>query len=106
MEYCCEFIQRSVERKEMKYDPISGSFWFYVNDEEWGGPGSFAMAHCNYCPYCGAKLPIDRLAIMKNGSDIYTDEIEKAVGKEWCDIKEEEIPEEFKTDEWWKKRGL
>jgi hypothetical protein len=51
-----------------------------------------------YCPYCGAKLlPLD---------DEYDDALEEAVGKEFCDIKEEEIPEEFKSDEWWKKRGL
>ena len=34
------------------------------------------------------------------------DELEKAVGKSLCDITDDEIPEEFKTDEWWKKRGL
>lgn len=39
-------------------------------------------------------------------SDIYEDSLEKAVGKDCCDIAEEEIPEEFKTDEWWIKRGL
>ena len=106
MEYCCEFLQQHVERKQMKYDPISGSFWFYINDEEWGGKGAFAMSHCAFCPFCGAKLPINRLELQKDGSDIYTAEIVKAVGKEFCDITEDEIPEEFKTDEWWKKRGL
>ena len=106
MKYCCESMQISVERGEIEYKPIRGSFWFYIRDEAWGGAGTFHQKHCCYCPYCGTKLPIDRRAIMKNGSDIYTDEIEKAVGKEWCDITEDEIPEEFKTDEWWKKRRL
>ena len=34
------------------------------------------------------------------------DALEEALGKEFCDISEDEIPEEFKTDEWWRKRGL
>ena len=106
MEYCCEFLQTSVERKQMKYDLVSGCFWFYINDEEWGGKGAFALSHCAYCPFCGAKLPPDRLSMQKNGEFIYYAEIEKALGKEWCDTKKDEIPEEFKTDEWWKKRGL
>jgi hypothetical protein len=54
-----------------------------------------------YCPFCGAKLHVDLFA-----NDEYYDALEEAVGKEFCDIKEEEIPEEFKSDEWWKKRGL
>ena len=106
MEYCCEFLQRSIEWDEMTYNPVSGCFWFYIKDEAWGGPGTFHQRHCAFCPFCGAKLPINRLELQKDGSDIYTAEIERAVGKDWCDIKEDEIPEEFKTDEWWVKRGL
>ena len=51
-----------------------------------------------YCPYCGAKLP--------NLSDEYEYALEEALGKDYCDIKSDEIPNEFKTDEWWKKRHL
>ncbi|WP_316353420.1 DUF6980 family protein [Candidatus Trichorickettsia mobilis] len=53
-----------------------------------------------YCPWCGAKLP-------------------KSLSEEWCKVIKEnfglddvfaqewaELPEEFKTEEWWKKRGL
>ncbi|MCC8483109.1 MAG: hypothetical protein LN561_00815 [Rickettsia endosymbiont of Labidopullus appendiculatus] len=53
-----------------------------------------------YCPWCGKKLP-------------------KKLGEEWCKIIKENfglddvfaeewatLPEEYKTDEWWKKRGL
>ncbi|WP_375331625.1 DUF6980 family protein [Candidatus Tisiphia endosymbiont of Temnostethus pusillus] len=56
--------------------------------------------HMYYCPFCGTKLP-------------------KTLGEEWCKIVKDELgldtvyaeewetlPEEFKTDEWWKKRGL
>ena len=53
-----------------------------------------------YCPWCGSELP-------------------KELGEVWCDILEKEfnisdpfdkekdkVPQEFRTDEWWKKRGL
>jgi hypothetical protein len=59
---------------------------------------SFTISHC---PRCGAKLP-------------------ESLFEQWYDIMEKEfglsgligpdeahlIPEEYKTDEWWKKRGL
>lgn len=54
----------------------------------------------DYCPWCGKKLPKD----LRN---------------KWFEVLEQEysldpwneeqlclVPEEFKTDEWWKKRGL
>lgn len=53
-----------------------------------------------YCPWCGTKLS-------------------KSLGNEWCAVVKQELgidtvfaeeweklPEEYKTDEWWKKRGL
>ena len=106
MKYCCEMLKVSIDRDEMTYNPVRGSFWFYIKDEAWGGPGTFHQRHCSYCPFCGAELPSDKCSIMKNGDIIYYSEIETLLGKEWCDITEDEIPEEFKTDEWWKKRGL
>lgn len=78
-------------------------FWFYFKRDY---EDSYGLHHLGYCPYCGTKLPINRLSIYEYGESIYFAEIEKAVGKEFCDITEDEIPEEFKTDEWWKKRGL
>ena len=53
-----------------------------------------------YCPFCGAKMP--KQLYMSE----YENALEEVLGKDFCDIKEEEIPDEFKTDEWWKKRGL
>jgi hypothetical protein len=73
---------------------------FYINDEEWGGPGTYNKKICKCCPFCGSKLPKDLYG------DEYDDALEEAVGKDLCDLKEEEIPEEFKSDEWWRKRGL
>ena len=100
MEYifCCDSLETSVERKEIVYIPIRGSFWFYFKHDY---EDSYGLYHLGYCPWCGQKLPDDRLK-----GDVYYDLLERIVGKEYCDIMEDEIPEEFKTDEWWKKRGL
>ena len=98
MEYCCEVMETALSRGELYYDAVSGAIIFYVKSA-WNEPGVYYGSYASYCPYCGAKLH-DSLVLE------YEDELEKAVGKEFCDIKAEEIPDEFKSDEWWKKRGL
>lgn len=55
----------------------------------------------HYCTHCGKKLPSEltqsRQQVLKSeyGIDIKYDPASEAT-----------IPKEFKTDEWWKKRGL
>ena len=105
--FCCEALQRYVEDEQMIYDPITRSVEFYINDKVWSGHDDFsAKAICCYCPFCGTKLPKSLYGVDENGNHIYADALEEEVGKEYCDITEDEIPEEFKSDEWWKKRGL
>lgn len=55
----------------------------------------------NFCPFCGSKLPADlvdeRMNILEKEygiDDVYDEEQKKL------------IPDEFMTDEWWKKRKL
>jgi uncharacterized protein DUF6980 len=55
----------------------------------------------NFCPYCGVQQPSDltekRMEILENKYNI----------DDPYDPKQKKlIPREFKTDEWWKKRGL
>ena len=54
-----------------------------------------------FCPYCGTKLP-------KGLSDEWFDILEKEYGLDDPGMpdQKEKVPAEFKTDEWWKKRGL
>ena len=95
---CCKDMQRSILHHEFKlYTQYRGVCYYIYREED----GSYGQHFFRYCPYCGAKLPKHFFA-----SDEYENALEEAVGKEFCDITEEEIPEEFKTDEWWKKRGL
>ena len=58
----------------------------------------------DYCPFCGKSIrnKFDEYQkVLKNELDInsYGDEFD------WDQL-DEKIPEEFKTDEWWKKRGM
>ena len=101
-DFCCEPLKRSIERGEMIYDEVYASVQFYINSQPWYKENAIYRKHANYCPYCGTKLHMN----LNGPDDIYRNELEKAVGKEYCDITEDEIPEEFKSDEWWKKRGL
>lgn len=83
---CCRALYEDLLDEEVVYDEKYNRFHY---------PYSRVFA---YCPNCGAKLP--------DYQDEYYDALEEAMGKEFCDIAEEEIPEEFRTDEWWKKRGI
>ena len=95
---CCESLIRSIEQKEFKFYPEYRGICLYFFDEE---NDTYGQHFIKFCPYCGTKMPNDLYA-----SDAYCDALEEAVGKEYCDITEDEIPEEFKSDVWWKKRGL
>ena len=56
----------------------------------------------DFCPFCGTKLP-------KDLTEEWFDILEKEYGLDdpyYYPEQKKLIPEEFKTDEWWKKRGL
>ncbi len=55
----------------------------------------------SHCPWCGKKLP-------SNLTDKWFEILEKEYNLDDPDGKEQAhlVPNEFKTDEWWKKRGL
>ncbi len=55
-----------------------------------------------FCPMCGTKLPADLI-------DEWMAIIEQRFhmsGGFLSNREQKKIPKEFKTDEWWKKRGL
>ena len=64
-----------------------------LNKKKYGG-----FEPIDYCPFCGAKFP-DRL------DEKLTEILRKEYGlNSWKDYKQ--APPEFRTDEWWIKRGL
>ena len=79
------------------YYPIFREYFIDYKEKYGGG-----IQLINYCPWCGNALP---KSLRKKWFDILKREnnIETDIG-EWR--KRKDIPGEFKTDEWWKKRGL
>ena len=60
--------------------------------------GTDAVQLINYCPWCGSKLP----EVLGN---VFFETLEKEYNIE-ADLELKNIPHEFQSDEWWKKRGL
>jgi len=80
----------------------SGKFRSYYINLKGSGGGQ----RIHYCPWCGKKLP-------KILDDEYDQELSKATGIAIDNItldtyssSNPNLPLEFRTDEWWKKRGL
>jgi len=93
---CCPKIKIafSDQRVSIGYQPKYREYFLDMRKEK------SIVYLINNCPWCGKKLP-------------------KSLRKQWfstlkkeCNIKdpwhkdESRVPEEFKTDEWWKKRNL
>ncbi len=56
--------------------------------------GGTSSLHIDYCPWCGTKLP-------ESKRDLWFDTLEQLGFDEPF---EQEIPKEFKTDEWYKNK--
>ena len=96
MTHCCECMEMFLQdaKVPLKYYPIAREYGLALQH-------SSAIQLIYYCPWCGTKLP-------ESLRDKYFDILEKEYSIEpGLDIKNDpNIPHEFKSDEWWKKRGL
>lgn len=95
MNFCCKDMSCYVSQDDICffYDPQRRAFAIWCNHFE-----SYYVI--NNCPWCGAKLP-------KELGDEFADIVYGELGFDPLDINlEEKLPAEFKTDAWWKKRGL
>jgi hypothetical protein len=94
--HCCNQMNNFLDEKKVcvGYDPTIREYYINLN-------GSNAIQIIQFCPWCGEKLP-------KNLSKEYFRILKKTYNiKHMLGIMDNpNIPEEFKTDEWWKKRGL
>ena len=107
IEFCCKTFRNNVALEPNKkvgkvimYDQAIRLFSLCVI----GTPD--AISPISFCPYCGKALP-------KELSEERMKTIEDELGNSFCWQDNEEfsefemrLPEEFKTDEWWRKRGL
>lgn len=94
--HCCEFMDMFLQDQKMplKYYPIAREYGITLKH-------SSAVQLLVYCPWCGVKLP-------ESLRDKYFDilKVEYDIEPE-LDIQDDpNIPEEFKSDSWWKMRGL
>jgi hypothetical protein len=95
-EFCCSDMMFALTRKSVEggyglflYDPKRRAYGIAIN----GNPEN--QYFLSYCPFCGKRYPLDL-------ADEYFDAIRDPITGKICDP----LPEEFLTDEWWKKRGL
>jgi len=96
-DFCCigMFVNSGAKTKLIRYSPHSKDYMFILHDDPDGD-----YLELDYCPWCGTKLPdsLDekwcKIVKEKFGYD-------NVFAEEWA-----KLPEEFKTDAWWKKRGL
>jgi hypothetical protein len=102
-EFCCEPLCLLIEDPEcpLKYIPFTREFVLtapkhYLKKNE--------VSLCfviSYCPRCGKAFPQEL-------SEQWYDTLEQELGiTGFIDAqKRKNLPQEFQTDEWWKKRGL
>ncbi|MDR1598227.1 MAG: hypothetical protein LBR89_04860 [Holosporales bacterium] len=105
--FCCNSLKNLVTLDSNKkagqiyvYDPMVREFSVTVIGRE------DLIGVIDFCPYCGTKLP-------KSLADEHYETIRKELGEQYLrgvnDPYDEfvgRLPQEFQTDEWWKKRGL
>ena len=96
--YCCAPLWISVDRNELIYEPVLKCFGFRTDVEN-----SESYQVMRYCPFCGARLPVLTLKFL--------DVVEEELGEDmlpggWFPEDRKHLPQEFQTDEWWRKRGL
>ncbi len=96
--HCCQLMADSIndQRIQIGYDPITGDYFIPLLYK-----GKTTALQCLYlCPWCGKKLPTSL-------NNLWFEILEKEYNLNDPDSKEQQnlIPNEFKTDEWWKKRG-
>ena len=99
MEHCCsimtDYICREDKNSIIQYDSSTRLYTLKLIDISHG-----THQIIKYCPWCGKKLP-------KELDEEWSNILEREYGiKEPGWKKPNELPKEFWTDEWWKKRGL
>lgn len=95
-DYCCEKMKEAFlsNRFELHFEKrFSETF---CDRRDHGG----GYWYWDFCPFCGKSI--------KSKNEEYARVLKKELGIDdpYDDEVEKTLPEEFKTDEWWKKRGL
>jgi len=102
-DFCCKRMKLAIEDADCPLDYIQKLRYYGMSapksllrkNQVW--PGYMI----DFCPYCGIKLP-------KNLIDERFEILEKVYGIDdpYYEDQRKRMPQEFETDEWWKKREL
>jgi len=97
--HCCQLMSDFLndQRIQIGYNPTTRDYFIPLLYK-----GKTTALQClHFCPWCGKKLP-------GSLNDTWFEILEKEYNLDDPCYKKQEplIPEEFKTDEWWKKRNL
>lgn len=94
--HCCDAMTEMVTDKGSRIGFIPKYREYYVERN-----GTTSIHSLDYCPWCGAKLP-------ESLREAWFDTLknEYALDDPWDHEQEKLIPQEFNTNEWWKKRSL
>ncbi len=95
MKHCCDEMRFHLKEGKLHfgYNPVYRDY-FICHLKNTGADRQLIWN----CPWCGVKLP---KSLGEAHFDILCEMFEDYDGN-----KDPRTPEEFKTDEWWKKRGL
>jgi hypothetical protein len=95
----CKALQLHLkdQRIPLQYDAKLREFYIPLLDRL-SGRGS-AIQLINYCPFCGSRFPTSL-------RDMYFDELDNLgidIGNsDYC----QNLPDDFKSDKWWRDKGL
>lgn len=94
MTHCCSTLTRFIEdpRLDINYDEVFRRYYIHLISGHSATQGLF------YCPWCGQKFPEEL-------SEEYHNILWEIFGED-TDLDEIDVPEEFKSSQWWERRNL
>lgn len=97
--HCCgameQFAGKGSREELIEYNAFSREYHFLLN-----GPSLGMHTEFFYCPWCGKKLPE---SLFEEWSKVIKENYgwDRVHAEEW-----ERLPEKFRTEEWWREKGL
>lgn len=103
MNYCCKELHILIENEEspFEYDPKIREHCVVEKPKAFRKKNEATLGYqIRYCPHCGTKFPNDL-------RDEWFEIVKKKFGiKNILDERIKQLPEEYTTEEWWRKREL
>ena len=104
--WCCNSLRLAITYREFP-SPARIVLYRHVWREfsiPYGKSEAYTMADTvEYCPYCGSRFP---RSLWDDWYSILDEEYNLTWGDEPLEEFLPKVPPEFRSDEWWKKRGL